>query len=99
MKHILHKSIGAILFKGKKSSGRGTGILISPNLVLTVAHSLCNSAIGEEYTDFKFYPRQNGTLTKYYSISKVFYPKEYLSQQNNLTKDYGLMLLSEKVPQ
>ena len=66
MEHVLHKSIGALIVRAINGFGKGTGMLISPNLVLTAAHNLYNSTTGEEHTDFKFYPGQNGTLTKYY---------------------------------
>ena len=43
MKERLHKFIVAIVWRGKNINippvGRGSGVLISPNLVLTVAHN------------------------------------------------------------
>ena len=41
----IHRFIGALIFKKKKhhkSVGKGTGILISPNLVLTGAQNVWN---------------------------------------------------------
>jgi hypothetical protein len=41
LKSILHRSIGAITFlNGMKQLTMGSGVLISPDLVLTVAHNL-----------------------------------------------------------
>ena len=43
MKSKLHKNIVAIIWRSNFSMvGRGTGILISKNLVLTCAHNLYN---------------------------------------------------------
>jgi V8-like Glu-specific endopeptidase len=35
-----HKFIGAIVAITPNGNGKGTGLLISPNLVLTVAHNI-----------------------------------------------------------
>ncbi len=63
MKELLHINIGALIFKppfGKP--GKGTGLLVSPNLVLTCAHNIVNFYSKQEYSDFKFYPGQSGPL-------------------------------------
>ena len=40
MSHPLHKDIAVIVGKTKDIEVKGSGILISPNLVLTCAHNL-----------------------------------------------------------
>ena len=64
MKNPIHKLIGAFTFRSRKSDllGKGTGTLISPDLVLTSAHNLYSWQTGEFYFDFKFYPGQCGPL-------------------------------------
>ena len=47
MSKLIHKNIGALLFKNRvnKDVGKGTAVLISPNLVLTGAQNVWNSKI------------------------------------------------------
>ena len=59
-------NIGALTFRSRnipEDLGKGTGTLISADLVLTSAHNLYSSKTGEVYFDFKFYPGQHGILT------------------------------------
>ena len=76
----LHRHIGALIFKTSSESdsyAKGTGILISPDLVLTVAHNLCSMKSGENYTDFKFYPGHHGKMHEYYTVSSYYIPQRY----------------------
>ena len=55
MKDLLHKNIGALLFKCRSAPRevkRGSGLLISPDLVLTSAQNIYNGSLKEEYRDF-----------------------------------------------
>jgi V8-like Glu-specific endopeptidase len=71
------KSIGLIeILTGGKKDGHGTGILVSPNLVLTCAHNIYNPASfpkndkdsTKDYfaKELRFYPGHRGELKKYY---------------------------------
>ena len=65
-----HNLIGALLFVTKRGIvGLGTGILISPDLVLTAAHNLYShptlKSPEQHYEKFRFYPGQYGPLEKY----------------------------------
>ena len=68
MSQPLHRHTGAITFRSRnfKELGKGSGCLISPNLVLTVAHNVCHRALREVYYEIKFYPGQYGELQRYY---------------------------------
>lgn len=57
MGKLLHINIGPLIFKGSSTAmGKGSGLLISSNLVLTSAHNICNHSSKQKYYDFKFYP-------------------------------------------
>jgi V8-like Glu-specific endopeptidase len=69
MDGLLHRSIGAITFLNKnKQLGMGSGVLISPNLVLTVAHNIYDRAYNCENEEFKFYLGADGVASSYYEI-------------------------------
>ena len=98
MNNQLHKHIGALLFlhPGSTEIGKGTGVLISPNLVLTVAHNLYHRQTKEEFYGFKFYPKQSGQLEQYYEVESTFYPKQF-KQYSSAIYDYALLKLTKKV--
>jgi V8-like Glu-specific endopeptidase len=55
-KNILHRSIVAItLLTNHKQFAVGSGFLISPNLVLTVAHNFYDKNYNSENENFKIY--------------------------------------------
>jgi V8-like Glu-specific endopeptidase len=75
-----HKGIGFVQmeFKGEKASG--TGLLISPNLVLTCGHNIFSNKIekGNQYaTKIHFYPGHRGELGKGYEMESYYLPKEF----------------------
>lgn len=98
MRELPHRLIGAVIFKkhNKADISLGTGILISPDIVLTAAHNLYNFKNKAEHKKFRFYLGQSGRLTSYYSVETVYYPEEF-TKTNSATHDYGLLHLSERV--
>lgn len=82
MKDLLHKNIGALLCKCRSVPGqivRGSGLLISPDLVLSVAHNIYNGSLREKYYDFCFYPGQSGALEYGIPVESYFLPSEFLT--------------------
>ena len=70
MDEQLHKDIGALTSKAKNCPDlvKGSGALISENLVLTAAHNLYNCGTREFYSDLRFYPKQHGDLDRYVEV-------------------------------
>lgn len=78
----LHKHIGALLASNKSVPGEhilGSGVLISPDLVLTAAHNVWYRNKKQENFNIKFYPKLCGSLKSSlsYSCSVVFYPEKH----------------------
>ena len=74
----LHKNNVAILWRDTKNQiGRGSGILISKNLVLTCAHNLY--WLGQRVNNnlFSIYPGLDGKLERAYKIEACYIPEEY----------------------
>ena len=86
---------------GKPEERWGSGTLIGPDLVLTVAHNLygSSSSSSKQYAKITFIPGARDTIAPFGEIGvvKVFVPDEYKSEQlpeNSLsTYDYGILKL------
>ena len=98
MSEEMHRYIGAISFKdlGRKKVGKGSGILISPNLVLTAAHNLLFAKTKEKYADLVFYPGHSGILEGGVRIIDSYYPKEHEISQKPCY-DYALLKLEKDI--
>lgn len=94
MSKQLHKHIGVILFRINQTSkmGRGTGILISPDLVLTCAHNIYNKFSGELHREIKFYHGQCGVMEKHCEIDDFFFPGKF-HLNPIISHDYALLKL------
>ena len=76
----------------------GTGFLISPNLVLTCAHNLFDKVNKKIFTNFKFYPGIHGQSSKHYEVEGIYFDPQY-HQKKKIFHEYGLLKLTEKVPE
>jgi V8-like Glu-specific endopeptidase len=97
MRKLPHSLIGVITMdiEGFSYPGVGTGILISPDLVLTAAHNLWYNGKGND--NFRFYIAHNGLLGQTYcKVKDKYFPKEFTKKRNNLTHDYAILRLTEK---
>lgn len=91
--------VGAILATYKGKPMKGTGFLLSSNLVLTVAHNVC-SREGVEINDILFYPGVSGdhTLKDSYRVIDKRLPPEYKKEGKKLIDcDYALLKLDRHV--
>jgi len=62
MSKRLHRFTSAIIWKEAGDIGKGTGFLISSNLVLTVAHNLFHGGIEVRKEAIKIYPGSTESL-------------------------------------
>jgi hypothetical protein len=79
MRQPLHRHIGLLCFRNKEndSIGRGTGVLISPNLVLTAAQNVWSRTAKADNYEFMFYPGLNGDLKGYKKIEQISFPNHF----------------------
>lgn len=71
----LHKNIVAIIWRNRYNRvGRGSGVLISKDLVLTCAHNFYYEEKRVEDILFSIYPGACGKLERPYKIEKSFIP-------------------------
>lgn len=77
MKQLCHRWIGALTFEVSKGQvGKGSAILISNNLILTVVHNIYDRNYNATHTKFKFYLGVCGIIGKYYEVEEDWrYPK------------------------
>ena len=68
MSNRLHKLHVAIVWRSPTSNitGRGTGLMISRDLVLTTAHNFYHESNRVDNSLIKIYPSQHGKLGKHY---------------------------------
>lgn len=78
MTKLPHRLIGLITFENANGClGVGTGILISRNLVLTVAHNVFDHSFKNNYRKHRFYRGICGKVDTYYSVESFFMPEMY----------------------
>ena len=79
MDNLLHRNVAVVLWRDPKfhQIGRGSGLFISKNLLLTSAHNFYNKTQKVPLEYFEIYPKQCGKLTKCYRIDQIYIPKNY----------------------
>ena len=77
MSKRLHRFTAAIIWKETGKIGRGTGLLVSANLILTVAHNLYYGPVRVQNNSIKIYPGAFVDLKNLCTIEKVYIPEEY----------------------
>ena len=99
MQKRLHRFTAAIIWKEGEQKGKGTGFLVSNDLILTVAHNFFDTAgIRIKKESISIYPGAFGELKDAYTVEKVYIPEEYYAANKKSYKfDYALIKLDKKV--
>ena len=97
MGNAIHKNNVALLWRSNHKVGRGSGLLISRNLVLTCAHNFYHN--GQRVADglFSVYPGLCGRVGEGYKIEACFIPEIY-PKTRTVEFDYALVKLTKMVP-
>ena len=80
MDQAIHKNIVAIVWIEPKyqSVGRGSGLLISRNLVLTCSHNFFTKSLERVSKDFiSIYPGLSGKLVSPYKVESIYIPRNF----------------------
>lgn len=105
---LIGKVISKFEFDGQNQTLKGVGILVGPDVVLTVAHNLCHmKSQGNIYKAKQVYfePAANGKFNLFEKVKFRSYhiPDNYLTALNDnnenaqLFNDWGLIFLSQPV--
>ena len=62
---------------GKKDSLRGTGLLISKNMVLTCAHNVVYKKKDVDKINIEIHINPQGILGKFYRVESIYVPKRF----------------------
>ena len=91
----IHRHIGPLIFRNQSDSllGRGTGVLISPNLVLTAAQNVWSRRTKNENIELTFHPGQHGELREGKKVERIFYPQGFKNKES-IEEDYAFLKLS-----
>lgn len=98
---LIHRSIGAITFLNPgKLMEVGSGVAISRDLVLTVAHNVYDRKYKGQNDSFKFYIKDGKVAEKYYEIESWKYLPEFenCSSDARIKFDYALLKLKNPLP-
>ena len=95
----LYSLIGQLSFtdKQKRDLRKGTGILISPNLVLTANFNILNTQTCDLFENIKFYLGNDNSEKRAYDIEDVYVPDRTFINRKKTIFAYGLLKLKEKV--
>jgi V8-like Glu-specific endopeptidase len=101
LKNTLHLCIVAITFlTHHKQLGVGSGILISSNLVLTVAHNFYDKNYNSENEHFKIYCEVKGEVENFYEVESFRYLESFktCSKSSRMEHDFALVKLKTSLP-
>jgi len=105
---LIGKVISKFEFDGQNQHLKGVGILVGPDVVLTVAHNLCHmKSSGNVYKAKQVYfePAANGKFNLFEKVKfrNYFIPENYIKALNDndedgqLYNDWGLIFLSNPI--
>lgn len=105
---LIGKVVSKFNFDGVSKYLNGVGILVGPNIVLTVAHNLCHMVSKEKILMSKkicFFPAANGDFSLFEPSKSAKYhvPESYLNalktddREQQLYNDWGLVFLNSDV--
>ena len=98
MGELQYRNIGALRLSNTKCAPcGGTGLLVSPNLVLTVAHNIFNRG-SKQINKIIFYPGQCEELVEAnaYEVEDFFFPGAFTTRNSNFY-DYALLKLNKPI--
>jgi V8-like Glu-specific endopeptidase len=105
---LIGKVVSKFDFDGVNKFLNGVGILIGPNILLTVAHNLCHQTAAKKILITKkvcFFAAANGDFNLFEPVKseKIYIPPEYITslktdnKEEQLYNDWGLVYLSSPI--
>lgn len=105
---LIGKVVSKFDFDGVNKFLNGVGILIGPNVLLTVAHNLCHQTAAKKILTTKkvcFFAAANGDFNLFEPVKSenIYIPPEYITslktdnKEEQLYNDWGLVYLSSPI--
>ena len=97
MTKVPHKHVVAIIWRNHENEvGRGSGVLVSGNVVITCAHNLYHRTVPVHESWLEIYVAPWGELGKFYKVEKYYVNNRFgeCSKENSILYEYALIKLS-----